>query len=414
MLTARLTSRDVRRVNRSTVLHAIYRAGAISRLQLSQSCGLSVATVTNVVTELLAEGILLEAGLEASDGGRPRVLLRLNREYGYFLGVEIGETDVVVEIFDLTLRNLRTAHFFLYGEENHPQKAVQYVIEGVTSLLTALAIPAEKVLGMGLGVPGLVDHADNDAVLAPAWHWQRVPLKALIGQSLRIPLFLDNGAKTMALAEMHKREAVTRDETMIVLNLGTGVGAGIIYEGTLYRGKTNSAGEWGHTVVALDGAPCRCGHRGCLEAYIGATAIIRRFRESASSSLLSSAEDEMQALTAILAAAQHGDGAAIEVLHDTAHYLGAGLANLVNLFNPQYMILGGWVGTLLGPYLLSQVRQCVARYALAAPFEATQILVSQLGKDAGSIGAALLAHESFLTSDIPTNDTQQSISLATL
>ncbi|GCE31579.1 sugar kinase [Dictyobacter alpinus] len=406
MLTASLTSRDVRRVNRSIVLHAIYRAGDISRLQLSQSAGLSVATVTNVVAELLAEGILLEAGLEPSNGGRPRTILRLNREYGYFFGAEIGETDVVVELFDLTLRNLRTAHYFLHGEENHPTKAVQCVIEGVTTLLAALAIPAEKVLGMGLGVLGLVDHTDNDAVLAPSWQWQRVPLKALISQALPIPLFLDNGSKTMALAELRKREVEAGAETMIVVNLGTGVGAGIIYEGKLYRGKTNSAGEWGHTVMALDGAVCRCGHRGCLEAYIGASAIIRRFTQLVPTSPLVSNEDEMQALSAILEAAQQGDGAAIQVLHDTAHYLGAGLANLINLFNPQSIIMGGWVGTLLGPYLLPEVRQFVARYALESPFGATQILVSQLGKDAGSIGAALLAHDSFFTSGIYMIDTQ--------
>ncbi|GER90091.1 sugar kinase [Dictyobacter vulcani] len=396
MLTTTLTSRDVRRINRSTVLQAIYRAGAISRLQLSQCCGLSVATITNVVAELLAEGILLEAGLEASDGGRPRRLLELNREYGYFFGVEIGETDIAVELFDLTLQNIQTAHYSLHGEENHPMKAVQCVIEGVTTLLAALNIPREKILGMGLGVLGLVDHTDNDAVLAPSWQWQRVPLKELINQSLHIPLYLDNGAKTMALVELHMRKTSATNETMIVANLGTGVGAGIVYEGKLYCGKTNSAGEWGHTVMALDGALCRCGRRGCLEAYVGAPAIITRFRQRVSDRSEACDEDETHALIAILEAAQHNDEVAIQVLQETAHYLGAGLANLVNLFNPQSIMLGGWVGTLLGPYLLPEVRRFVERYALKLPFDATQILVSQSGKDAGSIGAALLARENFL------------------
>lgn len=391
------TARDLRRINRQTVFRCLYTNGPMSRLELSQLSGLSVGTIANVVAELLAEALVLEAGFEASEGGRPRTILTLNMEYGYFIGGEIGETGVVVELFDLKLQKLKRVKYPLIPEENKPEIVVRRFASGVEQLLSEAQLPYEKVLGMGVGVPGVVEQAEEEMVAAPAWGWQPVPLKALLREHFRIPLYVDNGSKVMALAEMHL-EPERRNETMVALNVGTGVGAGIIYGGQLYRGGNNSAGEWGHTTIVLDGEMCRCGHRGCLEVYIGAPGIIRRLRALAPTNPALASGDEVQTITNLITAAGQDDSVAKQVLLDTIHYLGAGLANLINLFNPQRIILGGWVGLLLGEHFLPELTRETQRYALKQPFEATHILVSQLGRDAVSLGAARLALEAFLAS----------------
>ena len=396
MKSANPTARDLRRINRQTVFHYLYVEGPMSRMELSQLSGLSAGTIANVVAELLAEELVQEAGFEASEGGRPRTILTLNMEYGYFIGGEIGETEMVIELFDLKLRKLQSVKYPLIPAENNPQTVVQRFTGSVEQLLTQAQIPLEKVLGMGVSVPGVVEQAEEETVSAPAWGWQPTPLKAMLREHFQIPLYVDNGSKMMALTEMHL-EPDMRSETLIALNVGTGVGAGIIYEGQLYRGGNNSAGEWGHTTLVLDGEMCRCGHRGCLEAYTGAPALIRRLREIAPDSSLLSSGDEVQIITDLMTAAEQGDSAARQVLLDTIHYLGAGMADLINLFNPQRIILGGWVGLLLGEHFLPELIQETRRYALKQPFEAARILVSQLGRDAASLGAARLALEAFLT-----------------
>lgn len=395
MKPANPTARDLRRINRQTVFHYLYVEGPMSRMELSQLSGLSAGTIANVVAELLAEELVQEAGFEASEGGRPRTILTLNMEYGYFIGGEIGETEIVIELFDLKLQRLQSIKYPLISEENSPQTVVQRFAGSVKQLLAQAQIPAEKVLGMGVGVPGVVEQAEEETVSAPAWNWHPAPLKAMLHEHFQFPLYVDNGSKVMALAEMHM-EPDRRAETMVTLNVGTGVGAGIIYEGKLYRGGNNSAGEWGHTTIVLDGELCRCGHRGCLEAYIGAPAIIGRMRSLAPSSPLLTSGDEVQTISELMTAAQKNDPAAKQVLLDTMHYLGAGLADLINLFNPQRIILGGWVGLLLGEHFLPEIIEETRRYALKQPFEAARIMVSQLGRGAASLGAARLALEAFL------------------
>jgi predicted NBD/HSP70 family sugar kinase len=394
MTSANPTARDLRRINRQTVFRTLYLDGPMSRLDLSQLTGLSAGTIANVISELLAERLVCEAGLEASEGGRPRTILTLNMEYGYFLGGEIGETEIMVELFDLKLTKRRAVRSFLKEEENNPPTVVQRLIQHVQAILAEEQISPDQVLGMGLGVPGVVTLSHEETVAAPAWGWVPTPLKSMLEETLPFPLRVDNGSKLMALAEIQK-DPEADQETMAVLNIGTGVGAGIIYEGKLYRGGNNSAGEWGHTTMVLDGDQCRCGCKGCLEAYIGAPGIIRRLRALDPQSLPHSS-DEAELLEALIHNAGQGKVVPARVLAETLHYLGAGIANLINLFNPQRIVLGGKVGLLLGKYCLPEIRQEVQRYALQQPFHAAHILVSQPGVDAVSLGAARLVLETFL------------------
>jgi len=391
------TVRDLRRRNRRIVLQHIYVDGKMSRLEMSQRSSLSAATVTNVVAELLAEGVLVEAGSEESEGGRPRTILAINPAYAYFVGVDVGETRICIELFDLTLRSLRTVTHPLGVDDYRPASVVRHIVAGLDAVLAAAAIPPASVVGVGIGVPGVVERAGSVLVHAPSWGWHAVPLMTMLDEQINLPIVLDNGAKAMAQAELWFGAGRGADDLVVVL-IGTGIGAGIITKGALYRGATNGAGEWGHTTLALEGRLCRCGSRGCLDAYAGAAGIITSLREVAPRSpLLGADHDQEGTITALAAAAARDDPIAVRVLEETTHYLGAGVANLINLVNPRRIVIGGWVGQRIGPYILPRLREVVARYALAQPLSATTVVLGQVGPDAVAMGAATLALDVFLT-----------------
>jgi glucokinase-like ROK family protein len=395
------TMRDLRWANRTTLLRALYFGPSASRLELSQSTGLSAATVTNVVTELLAEGSVLEAGTEESQGGRPRTILTINAEHGVFIGVDVGETHVSVELFDVLMRTRSSVTYVVAPRERQPEPVVHHIVTGVETVLRLAEIGPEAVIGVGVGVPGIVERTAQVLVHAPSLGWRAAPLVALLQQRLRplgaLPLFVDNGAKVMAQAEMWFGAGRGMQHLAVVL-VGTGIGAGIIANGSLYRGATNSAGEWGHTTLEVDGRICRCGSRGCLEAYAGAEGILSHLREIAPTHPILLIDDEERAIAALVEASMVGDKHARSALTRTARYLGVGVANLINLFNPQLIVLGGGVGMQIGPLILPELRTVVERYALQEPLSATRIDLCQLGQDAVTQGAATLALDHFLAS----------------
>jgi predicted NBD/HSP70 family sugar kinase len=204
---------------------------------------------------------------------------------------------------------------------------------------------------------------------------------------------LDNGAKTMGRAEMWFGAGRDAQDVAVVL-LGTGVGAAFFNDGALYRGATSSAGEWGHTCVVVGGRRCRCGADGCLEAYVGANAILDRWSPQSRRPALKR-QDEHGQLRDLLVASRNNQSA-MAVLDETATFLGAGIGNLVNLFNPERIVIGGWVGHLLGPQLLPQIRKAAAAQALRYPFSHVAIEIGRLGPDAVAMGAATLVVERFL------------------
>jgi predicted NBD/HSP70 family sugar kinase len=387
MKTQRTTVRDVRRTNRSVLLSKLFLDGRVSRLELSRLTGLSAGTVSNVTGELIDEGLVVEAGLVESDGGRPRVLLAVDPSYGYVIGVDVGETRIKVELFDLSMRALATVDQPVDSASPDPGKVAELVVAGLREVIASAEVPAERVLGAGIGVFGTVEQGPLALVHAPTVGWDAVPLEALVRAGTDLPLFFDNGAKTLGQAEMWFGAGRGARHAVFVL-VGSGVGAAIVTDGATYRGTSSSAGEWGHTTIVYGGRPCRCGARGCLEAYVGAEGVLDRFREASRRRAAPAADEESQ-LAALIQAADRSKTAA-RVLDDTAGYLGAGIANLVNLFNPERIVLGGWAGLALGSRLLPRIREEAAAQALAHPFGQTSIELCRLGPDAVAVGAATL------------------------
>jgi predicted NBD/HSP70 family sugar kinase len=390
----RATVRDLRRRNRSTLLSTLFFDGPLSRHELGGSTGLSAATVSNVVAELIDDGLVVEAGLVESDGGRPRVLLRVSPTYGHVVGIDVGETGVLMEVFDLAMTRLATITRPLGGERPDVSVVGRMIAEGFDELLATAGVLEDSLVGVGIGVPGTVEQGDTVRVHAQTIGWDGVALADLVrAEGITVPVFVENGAKTLGQAEMWFGAGRGTRHAVIAL-IGSGVGATVITDGTTYRGATSSAGEWGHTTLSYGGRECRCGALGCLEAYVGAEGILDRYRKARGGKAIPR-EDEPSQLDFLLDSVDRSSTAA-GVVAETVGYLGAGIANLVNLFNPERIVLGGWAGVALGSRLLPEIRVATAAHALRHPYEQTSIVLCELGQDAVAVGAATLPVEALL------------------
>ncbi|MET9096806.1 ROK family transcriptional regulator [Streptomyces cyaneofuscatus] len=408
----RRTVRDLRRGNRARVLQRLYFDGPLSRQELGPATGLSSGSISNVVAELAAEGLLQEAGIVDSDGGRPRTLLKVAPDGGLLVGIDIGETRVRVELFDLSLTELARTERLLAQHGYDVDRIVAHVRTGVADVLRDAGADPHRLLGIGVGVPGIIeregpqgpDGRRTAVVHGQTIGWQAVPFEQLLREAVdvpsEVPLFIDNGAKTLGRAEMWFGGGRGAGAAAIAL-IGSGVGACVDHGDILAEDRTSLALEWGHTTIQLRGRRCRCGSIGCLEAYAGAEALRERWRE-AGGPLPEDADDET-ALAALLAAAYPPPGGpapdqvALSLLDETAECLGAALADLVNLFLPERILLGGWAGLLLGPHLLPDIRRYANEYALRHAAARTTIEMGRLGPDAVTVGAATLPLADFLT-----------------
>jgi predicted NBD/HSP70 family sugar kinase len=401
----------MRRRNRAVLLTRLYHDGPLSRQELTGATGLSAASVSNLVGEMLEQGLVEEAGAVDSDGGRPRTLLRVRPGYGYLVGVDVGETRVQVELFDLAMTGLAKADYPIESARPAPETVVRHILAGLDAVTSSAGVPQDALLGVGVGVPGVVEQGESAVVHAQTLGWEAVPLEAMLRAGTGASLYLDNGAKTLGRAEMWFGAGRGARHVVIAL-VGSGVGAAVLTDGVSYRGVSSSASEWGHTTIVYGGRRCRCGADGCLEAYVGAEAVLDRWRVArrgrpvpglattkprrtdtagrpAGATGTIPGRDEESGIAALVAGAERSESAA-RVLEETAGYLGAGIANLINLFNPERIVLGGWAGLALGGALLPRIREVAAAHALRHPYGQVSIELCRLGPDAVSVGAATL------------------------
>jgi predicted NBD/HSP70 family sugar kinase len=386
----------MRRRNRAVLLSRLYHDGPLSRQELTGATGLSAASVSNLVGEMIEQGLVEEAGAVDSDGGRPRTLLRVRPGYGYLVGVDVGETRVQVELFDLSMTGLAKADYPIESAKPSPETVVRHILAGLDAVTASAGVPHGALLGVGIGVPGVVEQGASAAVHAQTLGWEAVPLEAMLRAGTDARLYFDNGAKTLGRAEMWFGAGRGARHVVVAL-VGSGVGAAVLTDGVSYRGVSSSASEWGHTTIVYGGRRCRCGADGCLEAYVGAEAVLDRWRVARRGRPVPRASgvgtgpglDEESAIAALVAIAERSEPAA-RVLEETAGYLGAGIANLINLFNPERIVLGGWAGLALGGALLPRIREVAAAHALRHPYGQASIELCRLGPDAVSVGAATL------------------------
>jgi len=391
---AKAVARDLRRANRNALLRLLFLDGPLSRVGLGQLTGLSSGSLTSLTSALLEEGLIVEAGQEESEGGRPRVMLQVNPEFGAVIGVEIGETGIRVEGFDLTLRVAAVTDVALHPQHHKPDVTINETVRGIQRLIAQFEAEGRRVLGVGIAVPGMVEQrADGARVHAPHIGWNGVALERLVEERVNTPVFVENGAKALGQAEMWLGAGRGVQHAIVTL-WGTGVGAAIFTDGTLYRGATSAAGEWGHTCIVVNGRQCRCGSHGCLEAYIGAEGLLDEWRRT-DPTVPPYDPDKEEWADRLLEAAKTNVAAA-RVLDDAAVALGVASANLANLFDPELIVIGGWLGLVLGPSLLDRVREVVANQALEYTASRVRVELARFGMDEVAMGASTLVIDALL------------------
>jgi predicted NBD/HSP70 family sugar kinase len=387
--TESLTVTTMRQRNRASALQMIIRERETTRAHLARQCGLSAASAANIVAELIADGLVAETGTVSSRGGRPISLLAPRADGAYAIGADVGERGVAVELFDLSLQMVDRE--FRGGRHDESPHDIETDLRGAVAALRERNSQLwPNVLGVGLGLPGVVETGGDgqQTLYAQSLGWAPHPIAHDLGGDL--PVFAENGAKTQARAELWFGAARGVDHSVVTL-LGRGVGLGVVADGQLHRGAFSSATEWGHTKVRYGGALCRCGDRGCLEAYVGADAVLGAWRRAGGQFEGSG----WHALGALLESAEH-DAAARAVVDDMIEALGAGLGSIVNLTNPQRIVIGGWVGSRLLERNAAKVLDAVRRNSLTRLAEQFELVAATFGGDTVALGSALMPIEALI------------------
>ncbi|WP_226655296.1 ROK family protein [Leifsonia sp. LS1] len=377
------TVTSLRQQNRAAALQFVLQERETTRAELARRCGFSSASAANITAELIEDGLIAEVGSVASRGGRPISLLAPRADGAYAIGVDVGERGVAVELFDLSLAMV-DREFRGGRQEESPDDIHRDLKEAVAELRERNRERWPRVLGIGLGLPGVVEtEPDGSQVLyAQSLGWDPRPIPLDLDPDL--PVFAENGAKTQARAELWYGAARGIEHAVVAL-LGRGVGLGVISDGELEHGAFSSASEWGHTKIRYGGELCRCGQRGCVEAYLGADAILNSWRAHGGSFDGSG----WQAVGALLAAAD-ADPDAAEVVDDVLEALGAALGSVVNLTNPQRIVVGGWVGMRLMEHHADRIAAAIRRNCLDRLGDQFELVPATFGGDTVALGSALM------------------------
>ena len=389
----------IRKLNTAVVLDILRRYAPLSRAELAARTGLNRGTVSIIVNNLIEEGFVQETDLQSSKIGRPGMLLMLNPKGGFAVGLEIGVDFISVILTDFVANVLWRSRVLSDPEEDQIR-----VIDHASDLTQqAIDVGVEqglRPLGIGMGVPGLVDIRQGKLVFAPNLQWINVPLRLMWSQRFDQPIFIENEANAAALGEYYFGVARGVDN-FIYLSTGIGLGGGVLIGGKLFRGSSGYAGEVGHMTVDSEGELCACGKRGCWETKVGPRAVLQRVRKILVNGPPSITNDlaggDLDHITfdIVVQAARSGDPVALEALQDVGKYLGIGVANLVNIFNPELIVLGGAL-SLANDLLLPVIRGTVCESALRPPCENIHFEASAHGADACVMGAVALVLDDIL------------------
>jgi predicted NBD/HSP70 family sugar kinase len=378
----------------SSVLQLIWRERRISRAEIARMAGLSRSTVSEIVSELLPTGLVAEIGAGPSRGGRRPIVLEFQDDAYVVLGVEMGANHVCVALTDLRGRVLNWA-CRPHPVRDDPRGARGVITELCTQSLDPIVAGGIPLAGIGVAAPSPVHPSDPyhlDRVVMPAWGGD-LGLQAL-ADSFGVPLMVDNDANLGALAERWWGEGREVDN-FVYIKLATGIGAGYVLDGEIYRGATGVAGEIGHVAIDPRGKTCVCGLRGCLATMVGAEALLQRAAELAADQPDHPAHGGRLAMSDLLQAALAGDPLTLTVVREAAENLGIAVAGLLNVLNPSLVVVGGDLARL-GKLLVDPLEATIQQRTLVTSMKAVEIRTSGLGPQAIAVGAATLILEAAL------------------
>jgi predicted NBD/HSP70 family sugar kinase len=346
--------------------------------------------VSTIVDKLIKRGIFNEVSMAPSSGGRPPVLLSIDPKAGYVVGIKLraeGLTTVVCDL-DAQIVGSRETNASLVG---NPAAALLAIEQATLRVLRDAAIPPAKVLGVGVGLPGIIDTDRGVCTFSQLLWWRDVDLAGPLRKRLGLPVWVDNDVNTLAVAEKWAGDAPDARD-FVTLSVGRGVGLGIVIDRSLYRGANGAAGEFGHIIIDPGGAKCECGRFGCLEAVVGEGALCRAVGER-----LGRDVTRQELITLV----HDGDEAARSVVENAGRRLGLAVANMMTLLNPELLIICG-EGTDLGATFVDPIVAAVREQTFGNLGRQVDVKVQQWGDEAWAVGAATqVLRESF---SLPNSD----------
>lgn len=390
---------DVKAHNLRAILLSLLFSEPVFRAQLAEDTGLSRTTISNLVDELLAEGIVFEKGIEETDGprrvGRPRTAVYLNPDARYALGAHIG-----VGVFRVGLVNLRNEllenKLCWFDPETPYEQVFQNIVDRLEEIIKKSGVDRNKIIGLGVGPPGMVDYHTGMLNLAPNLNWKNIPLRDWFSEKMNMPVVVENNTRAMALAESYFGSG--KDSSSLLFVYGRyGVGSGMVVDRQVFRGSRFSAGEIGHTLLVIE-ENSECDIDNCiqLETLVSEKALLdqaEKFVQEDPDSILALlfADDSYERkIDALIEAGRQGDEHTIMIFNKAARLLGIAFTNLVNILNPERIILGGMYSQAKD-LILPTVRDIVSHSVVGGVGEKVIIEGSAFGWRAGLIGASTIA-----------------------
>ncbi len=384
---------SVKNLNKHVALDLIrFSPMGISRIELSRELGLTRAAVTAIVSDLILAGLVRETNGGTSGGRRP-IFLEVNPKGGLVVGVDIGATHVTLILADYlaqVIDEISAPLNILQG----PEVCLAYVDSLMKSWLEKMGMDLPRIFSIAVGVPGPIV-TDAGMVSGPPIMpgWDRFPIRQWLQNAWGCPISLGNDAEFGALGEW-AYGAGRGEKNLAYIKVGTGIGAGLLMDGQIYRGSTGSAGEIGHITLEENGPACTCGNRGCLEALAGGRAIARKAIQAVRRGERTSLSEitPLDSITAreVIVAARKGDRLSQCLVQEAGYYLGTAIASMVNLFNPSMVVIGGGVAQV-GDLLLDPVRKTVKERSLLVASQAVSITAAVLGRRSSGMGAVAQA-----------------------
>lgn len=376
----------VREINRNIVVNLIKNRGPISRTDIARLSGLSPATVSGITAGFIEAGLVREMGEGESTGGRKPVLLRLNYRAGFVVGVKLMEQMITSALADLDAKVLHHRVTYL-GAQRDVRAVLEVIIAAVEATVAESMVDRARVLGIGIGMAGVVDGQTGLCHYSPFFGWRDVEVARPIADHFGLPVYLENDVNTLTIAEQWFGYGHGVDH-FVVVTVGRGIGAGIVVNRQFYRGAIGAAGEFGHITLVEDGPPCGCGKRGCLEALASDPAVVSQAKEAlgrGEKTVLSPADG--LTLDDIIEAADAGDGLARRLLADSGRWLGIAIAALVNILNPQLVIVGG-EGVRAGEWRFRSMQEAIREHVFNGLADALDIVIEPAGDESWARGAA--------------------------
>ncbi|WP_034549600.1 ROK family transcriptional regulator [Carnobacterium funditum] len=368
-------------VNKSTVLNKIRLSEPLSRAQIAQETGITPPTVSSIVKELIDENLVEESILGESRGGRKPTMLLIKRSGHYVIGIDAGSNAIKGVATDLVGTILSETEIKIV-----PHISKEYFLQTLKEVVRTIFMGIDdknKILGIGVAMHGVVDVSSGISLYSSNSGLRDVPIKEELEKEFKVRVMVENNSRAMALGEYWFGDHDEVD-SFVAINIGRGVGAGIVDKGRLYYGAQGIAGEMGHMVIDLNGRVCSCGNRGCFETFVTGEAIVKRAKEQ-----IKDAPDNLTAED-IYTYAKENNKNYLKILEETGQLIGIGVVNLIHMLNPNKIVLGGGVLNS-AEFLMPTIRQTIQERALTEKVRKNTIIeVSVLGKDATILGAAAL------------------------